>query len=253
LTFVHTPETLLFFMNSIQNLPTNPPSLYLDLEGDNLSKDGTLTILSVFVPPINRVFIIDVQALGGSTFSTTAGTDNSTFKSILESPLVPKVFFDVRNDSNALFFHYNIALQGVQDVQLMENAQRVDYGYGPGYRAFLAGLGKCIEQAAGLNYRELERFNATKNKMKARFDAARADASRGVKAVHVFAERPLDMEALSYCADDVCLLPRLRETYWGRLGAVWKDKVELEAMRRVRESQTEKYLPKGKHKAYGPW
>jgi hypothetical protein len=37
------------------------------------------------------------------------------------------------------------------------------------------------------------------------------------------------------------------------LGAVWKDKVELETMRRVRESQTEKYLPKGKHKAYGPW
>jgi len=39
-------------------------------------------------------------------------------KDILESATTPKVFFDIRNDSGALFAHFGIALQGVQDVQL---------------------------------------------------------------------------------------------------------------------------------------
>jgi len=32
---------------------------------------------------------------------------------ILESPDIPKVFFDVRNDSDALYSHFDVSLAGV--------------------------------------------------------------------------------------------------------------------------------------------
>jgi hypothetical protein len=34
---------------------------------------------------------------------STAGTNGQTLKTILESETIPKVFFDVRNDSDALY------------------------------------------------------------------------------------------------------------------------------------------------------
>lgn len=49
---------------------------------------------------------------------------NTSLKRVLESPTIPKVFFDVRNDSDALHNHFGINLDCIQDVQLMENATR---------------------------------------------------------------------------------------------------------------------------------
>jgi GT2 family glycosyltransferase len=45
-------------------------------------------------------------------------------KAILETNDIHKVFFDVRNDSEASFHRFQICLQGVDDVQLMELATR---------------------------------------------------------------------------------------------------------------------------------
>jgi exonuclease 3'-5' domain-containing protein 1 len=267
------------FLNSLDDaVATNPPpSLYLDLEGDELSKDGTLTLISVLVvspsspSTHNGIYILDIQLLAEAAFNTPATSRSSstaaatTFKLILESPTIPKLFFDVRNDSNALFFHYGIALQGVQDIQLMENASRIDFGFGNhGFRTFLAGLAKCIERDAGLEPPDLAGWKATKSKMAARFDSGRMGSETGtgtgtattaavVAPLHVFAERPLDPEALRYCAQDVRLLPRLRSVYWERLTPQWRSKVEKETVQRVRLSQTEAYVPRGRHKARGPW
>ena len=63
-------------------------------------------------------------------------------KDILQDDKIPKVFFDVRNDSEALFAHFGVALQGVEDVQLMESATRRTTGS----RKFLSGLAKCVEK-----------------------------------------------------------------------------------------------------------
>lgn len=216
----------------------------MDLEGDELYKNGTLTILAVMVVPHNRAYIVDVQKLQQSTFSTV-GQGGTPLKSILESPGITKVYFDVRNDSNALFFLYEVSLQGVQDIQLMENASRKDFGRGGRFRSFVAGLAKCIEADAGLTHRDLVAWKATKDRIKARFNAS--------APIHVFAQRPLDEDALLYCAEDVRLLPRLRTTYWGRLNPAWTRKVEKETLKRVRDSQTTSYVPRGRHKALGPW
>lgn len=124
-------------------LETNvPPHLYIDVEGINLSRNGSISILTLFDRSSKLVYLIDIHTLGTVAFSTASATrktlDGSplktvgpgttphdiTLKTILESPKIPKVFFDVRNDSDALFAHFGIRLQGVQDLQVMELASK---------------------------------------------------------------------------------------------------------------------------------
>lgn len=50
-----------------------------------------------------------------------------SLKSILESSMTPKVFFDVRTDSDALYGQFGIRLAGIIDLQLMEVASRSRY------------------------------------------------------------------------------------------------------------------------------
>lgn len=100
------------FLDGLNDVATDSPLLYLDLEGDELSKDGTLTLISVFVLSRNYTYIIDVQVLAKAAFNTTASS-GATFKSVLELPNILKALFDVRNNSNALLIYYGIALQGV--------------------------------------------------------------------------------------------------------------------------------------------
>lgn len=55
--------------------------------------------------------------------------------------MISKVFYDVRNACNALFFLFDVKLAAVQDLQLMELAQR----HGP--KRYVAGLQTCLHQA----------------------------------------------------------------------------------------------------------
>lgn len=119
------------------------PPLYIDLEGERLGRNGSISLMTLKVCPgkdIGRIHIIDVHKLQDDTFQTK-GRQAMTLRTILESKDVLKVFFDVRNDSNALFFHYGIKLDGVRDVQLMESAKRQTTDS----RRYVSGLNKCIE------------------------------------------------------------------------------------------------------------
>jgi hypothetical protein len=80
------------------DLPTSPPSLYVDVEGVHLSRHGSISILQFFVSPDNRTYLIDIHTLGDKAFSTARAT-SQTLKGILESDSIPKVF-DVRCDSD---------------------------------------------------------------------------------------------------------------------------------------------------------
>ena len=83
------------------------PTMYIDLEGVNLGSEGSLSILTLLIDtgiPTIRVCLIDVHLLGSQAFNTT-GIKGRTLKDILQEEKIPKVFFDVRNDSDALFAH----------------------------------------------------------------------------------------------------------------------------------------------------
>jgi exonuclease 3'-5' domain-containing protein 1 len=56
-----------------------------------------------------------VHSLGLEAFNVN-NIKEKTLKDILQDKKTPKVFFDVRNNSDALFAHFGVVLQGVEDV-----------------------------------------------------------------------------------------------------------------------------------------
>jgi exonuclease 3'-5' domain-containing protein 1 len=130
------------------------PTLYIDLEGVSLCREGSISILTLLVKwgsSSSLTVLYDVHLLGSSTFATAGTKSGKTLKDILQDENILKVFLDVRNDSGALFALYGVALQGIEDVQLMESATRETTSS----RKYLNGLAKCIENNfvwSGSNY-----------------------------------------------------------------------------------------------------
>lgn len=91
---VNSIATLSSFLDKIIGLPTNSSPLFLDLEGENLGRHGSISIITVFIVPENTVYLIDVYHLGSQAFTVTK--DKVSIKSVLESTTVIKAFFDVR-------------------------------------------------------------------------------------------------------------------------------------------------------------
>lgn len=238
-TLVDTAKALSDMVGMLQGLPTEPPSLYVDLEGVNLSRFGTISILQLHVLPTKRTYLIDIHSLRDTAFSTSA--DNGwTLKKVLESDIIPKVFFDVRNDSDALHSHFGIRLAGVQDLQLMELATRTFS------KRTVNGLSRCIERDADLSASERISWMKTKNV------GVRLFAPEKGGSYEVFNERPLRTEIMLYCAQDVQILPRLWAYYDRKLNAGWRKKMLAASEDRVKLSQTATFNGKGRHMALAP-
>lgn len=239
-TVVDTTITLSRAIEALIGLPAVPPSLYVDLEGIKLSRNGSISIIQLYVHPMNHTYLIDVHRLGSQAFSTTAANTTTTLKMILEANGIPKVFFDVRNDSDALFHHYQISLRGVQDLQLMELATRL-YA-----KEYVSGLQKCIEKDAGMTYLEKMIWNTCKEKGLQLFSPEKGGR------YEIFNERPLSEDIINYCVQDVQFLPRLWSHYHARIRGGWVDKVRLATEERVRYSQSATYDPHSREKAKAP-
>ncbi|KAK4636031.1 hypothetical protein CLAFUW4_01299 [Fulvia fulva] len=97
------------------------PILYLDCEGDNMGRRGTLDLVNIFVPRENVVFVINVATLKEQAFSATMDNEALNLKAVLEDESMSKAIFDCRTDSDALFSHFGIKLAGVVDIQLLDN------------------------------------------------------------------------------------------------------------------------------------
>jgi exonuclease 3'-5' domain-containing protein 1 len=93
------------------------------------------------VAPQNTTYIVDIFKLGSLAFSTV-GHDGISLKSILENKEIPKVFFDIRNDSDVLYSRFQISVNCIIDMQVLELANR------SGSIKLVNGLAKCIENYA---------------------------------------------------------------------------------------------------------
>ncbi|KFX95237.1 hypothetical protein O988_05887 [Pseudogymnoascus sp. VKM F-3808] len=102
ITVIDTEENLLPLLDSLPSLAVEPPSLYINLEGIALGRHGCISILTLHIAPTKETYLIDIHVLKEAAFSTTTASGTS-LKTILESPTIPKVVFDIRNDSDALF------------------------------------------------------------------------------------------------------------------------------------------------------
>jgi hypothetical protein len=131
--------------------------LAFDTEGVNLSrKPGSLTVVSfmsmdaLFLNEESPVaYVIDVQALGGDvvfascspsqqsvsvsspSLQKQAHAEKQTIRSLLEDPHLLKVTFDCRRDSEALFHQFQVTLRGVLELQVLDQAVRIQKGEAP--------------------------------------------------------------------------------------------------------------------------
>ena len=239
-TIVDSAPAVIALIDSFDRLPTEPPSLYLDIEGVKLSRHGSISIIQIFVLPQKRIFLIDIHVLKEAAFCTSnrSGID---LRSILQSARVPKVFFDVRNDSDALFAHFQISLQGVHDVQLLEVATR------PFSKDRVSGLSKCIESDAKLTPEASAVWKSTKQKGLLLF------APEHGGSYEVFNSRPMLQEIIDYCTQDVVYLPVLWTIYTEKIKPNWMRKVQDEARKRIVASKEASYEPHDRNKTLSPW
>lgn len=107
-------------VNNITDLPIIPPSLYFDIQGINLPTwptnplaidiaeadfsydDSSVSLSQLPVKPRNHVYLIDINRLRSSAFTTTR-TRGKSLKDLLQASSIHKFYLDVSESSGALF------------------------------------------------------------------------------------------------------------------------------------------------------
>lgn len=234
---IDTKDLVRDVVDEIYNRDTQP-LIFIDQEGQDLGRHGTIAIMQILAPPDPTVYLLDIHVLGRRAFDTS-GTCNLTWANILESVQYVKVFFDVRNDSDALFNNFQIDLHGIIDVQLLELASR------PGQGRFLKGLAKCISENSSISLRQYLEWRKTKN------DGALMFTPEKGGSYEVFEQRPLSSTIKQYCAEDVLQLPALLKAYAPRVSRL-ADKIAEETLNRVAVARDPTFDGRGKHMAIAP-
>ncbi|KAK0930971.1 hypothetical protein LTR29_016547 [Friedmanniomyces endolithicus] len=232
--FLDTTAALEKFLSDLGNCDGQPPRLYVDLEGNNLSRNGTLSLVTILLEPERDVYLVDVTTLGRDAF-TTAGADGRTLKSVLESEDVVKVYFDIRNDSDALFGLYEIRGR-------WHRGPAVD---GAGLEEFQQEECQWIGQVT-IPFVERRRWQVVKDNGKHLFDPQQGGSYA------VFDQRPLSKDIKEYCIQDVTFMPHLRDIYRRKLCDAWWRKIDTETNARIQLSQSPSFRGKGQHMAQGP-
>ena len=158
---------------------------------------------------------------------------------------MPKVIFDIRNNSDASFSHFQISVDGIKDLQLMELATR------KGSKDLLAGLVKCIEQDRSASFAAQAEWQSTQKGASQLYDPKKSGR------YEILNERPMRPEIVKYCARKVALLLGLYNTYNAKLrlpgGAFWQFQVQEATKDRIKLSQSPRYDVHAMTKASGPW
>ncbi|RAH44715.1 uncharacterized protein BO95DRAFT_326579, partial [Aspergillus brunneoviolaceus CBS 621.78] len=210
--------------------------LYIVLKGVNLSREGTLSLMLIYLECMDNIHAVDLETLGARAFSTTASSrlyNTISLQAILESPNRTKVFFEVWNGSDALFSQFQIRLQRVADLQLMQHAAS------EGWRrdnSRVTNLAACIKDDAGLTEPEARRWRAEKERGRSNCFYLGRDGDS-----HILRRRPLDNDFLNYCSADIAHFAKLDRQYRRQLDEFWKWVVEREAQARVVESQQPRF------------
>jgi exonuclease 3'-5' domain-containing protein 1 len=83
--FIDAEDDLSRLIETIEIAPTSPPSLYVDLEGVELSRHGSISILQIFVSPLDEIYLVDIHTLKEKAFTVSNLKTGGTLLSILES------------------------------------------------------------------------------------------------------------------------------------------------------------------------
>lgn len=244
-SLISTPRELREFLSSV------PPrsTLYVDLEGDNVCRHGTVSLITILIHQLQEIHIIDVLTLGYAAF-TTVSDSGETLKAILEDPSITKCFWDVRNDADALWAHYEVDLAGVVDIQLLENASRQ--------------TGRDKEYLAGRDMAISNDLNSSIGVMNVARDPRPGsfwmpfqryvdEGDNDIRDFPPVLRRPLDKDTVVKCTRGVLHLRGLRDVYMKRISIAWLGKVRQESAKRIAEAHAGDYVPQSPMEAKGPW
>merc|ERR1719189_2693749 len=116
-------------------------ALAVDFEGVKLCRHGALCLVQMTCSDNPQlVYVLDIHVLGKRAF-TMETPGRTSMKMLLEAQAVRKVWFDPRNDVDALYHQFGILPQGIFDLQLAEVADRRNRGLNVHY---VQGLYKCL-------------------------------------------------------------------------------------------------------------
>ncbi|KAJ7097679.1 ribonuclease H-like domain-containing protein [Mycena epipterygia] len=224
-------------------------SIAVDLEGVNLCRSGTLCIVQLKAAESDTIWLIDVVVLRARAFEDI-GDNGQNLKAILESRSVKKLFFDVRNDSDALFNLFGVTLANVYDLQLLEIAVRSSKrGVKP--PRFVMGLASSLKTYVA----PLKSSAVMRNWARVKEAGLGLFAPERGGRYQVFEDRPLMPALIEYCAQDVTLLHELEAVLkrkLGSLGRSWEQRIYNQSAVRVAVAHMANYAPHGQHKALVP-
>lgn len=182
-------------------------TLYVDCEGENLSRYGALYTVQIYDGnPQRRVYLVDVDRLGKSAFDSIS-TKGNTFRSLLESKRL--VMFDPRADIDALWNLFQVMPDNVLCLQLAEIAyrRRAEKNRADWEPSFVAGLAKCIDRycAKSLTRNEIA--------IKARV-SSELKAGKFQYGDFVLSNTKNSQDMRTYACVDVLCLPELEKRVW---------------------------------------
>lgn len=131
-------------------------------------------------------------------------------------------------------------MAGVVDIQLLEIASR------RAAKHIVCGLAACIEQEQALPSLALSQWQSTKKEVVKMFDPKLGGS------YEIFNKRPLPQILVEYCIGDVQFSPILSTVYQSRLNNYWSEEVLVETEKRLQDSRSPGYQPRGKQKIFGP-
>lgn len=202
----------------------------VDLEGVNLSRSGPISLIQVAPVGEDVVYLFDVTKLKELAF-------HHGLYLLLTSKSVMKIFFDVRGDSDALFYQYHFVATPVVDCQIamMSGGRRQKAEY-------LCGLKKAFLYSHALTDTVKEALNAVKEAGLQHF------ARECGGSIEAWDQRPLPQELVVYAAVDVWYLHAIFQDYFN-LSGMSMETLELHTRKRIMRSISSETEMKGPHMA----
>jgi len=213
-SWITTENDILSFVDyAVQSIQQTTAVISLDCEGNHLSREGTLSQVTLSFAPECQIVHLDFTVLGKKLF-TTPGGSNITFQHILESIDIPILVWDVRGDSDSIYHHANVRLEGIIDLQVMKWACNLLDSMGPDSLKFVRALNRlpsladAVSQDLSLSDSEWSEWKKGK------------EEGRQYCELHGWKEydkRPLAQVLRKYAAGDVVYLPHLYVVYYQKL------------------------------------
>ena len=200
---------LLYQLSKLKHLcnvnPEDQAAIAVDLEGLKLCRHGPIALAQLCLSSdLHTTYVIDITRMGYHAFDTCT-FDGVSLRRVFQDPVIKKCLFDPRNDSDALFHQFNIALSGVYDLQTAEVALRRSRGLNV---RFVQGLFRCLSSQPDFLTAEQKQFAEIVNEAGKRLFEPEYGGS-----YDVFTQRPLHPSILVYASHDVRYLIPLMLTF----------------------------------------